>query len=358
MEPTVAITNEVLERLDDDYNDYSFIQIKDLAVQDGRVIITSEDSTEKRSLMMEPDAQKYLGEFVGLPLNYISKIDDPQIAAMLWNYHIGKRGSDIDVLKAVAVGDTLKSFTLRSFQPLRPSDVVNACRLAMADCEFERMPSVWNKHVNFALTGPDLYEEFASTLGLMSDIHHFSVGVEFNFAGGDSPSMTAFGNRHHCGNQMSSPYGIGGKQFRIFTTEPAQMLAKFTDATRKGVEFIRSIFIPKIRATMQAQIPEMANEIAELSKKYGLTERVEALVFEAYRTEDLGGTTYHLVNALTRAANSERCPPDMISKLHQIAGEVTVSHDPASPPKRCGECHQKIKKPLSSRSKAEVEESH
>jgi hypothetical protein len=97
---------------------------------------------------------------------------------------------------------------------------------------------------------------------------------------------------------------------------------------------------------MEARVPEMANEISDLAKKYGLSERVEALVFESYRTEDLGGTMYHMVNAITRAANSDRCPPADIQKLHRMAGEITIRHDPAAPPRRCEACHQKIKRPV------------
>lgn len=344
MQPTVAITPEVLEGLDEEFNEYSFLQVHDMAFNDGKLVITPEESTERREFHMEPDAQQYLSQFLGVPLNYLSKIQDPAVTAMLWNYHIRSRGSDIDVLKAVGKGDFIKTFTTRSFHPLRPSAVIRACQEAIADCEFERQPSIYNKNVNFHLTGPDLYEEFANTLGMVSDVHHFSIGVEFNFAGDGSPTMGGYGHRHSCGNIMHAPYGVGGKQFRIFTTEPGVILAKFTEFTRKGVEFVRGTMIPKIRATMEAQVPEMANEIAELAKKYGLPERVEALVFEAYRTEDLGGTVYHMVNAITRAANSDRCPPQMIQKLHQMAGEITVRHDPAAPIRRCEACHQKIKK--------------
>lgn len=347
MEPTVAITPEVLEGLDEEYNQFSFIQVRDMAYQDGRVVITPEHTTDRMALLMEPDAMQYLATFLGVPLNYLTKIDDPAVISILWNYHIRARGSDIDVLKVVSQGQFIKTFTTRSFQPLRPSEVVQACRTAIADCEFERQPRVFGKNVMFHLTGPDLYEEFANTLGMVSDVHHFSIGVEFNFAGDGSPSMQGYGHRHSCGNIMSSPYGVGGKQFRIFTTEASQILGKFTEYTRKGVEFVRGTMIPKIRATMEAQVPEMANEISEAAKKYGLSERVESLIFESYRSEDLGGTMYHMVNAITRAANSDRCPPDMIQKLHRMAGELTIRHDPAAPIRRCTQCHQKIKKTAS-----------
>lgn len=346
MQPTVEITPEVLGQLDEEFNEYSFLQVHDMAYDGGRIIITPEQSTQRQEFQMEPDAMQYLSQFLGLPLNYVTKIEDPQVLAMLWNYHIRHRGSDIDVLKAVARGNMLRSFTTRSFQPLRPSAVVQACREAIADCVFERQPDVWNRTVRFHLTGPDLYEEFANTLGMVSDVHHFSIGVEFDFGGGDSPGMGGYGHRHSCGNIMHAPYGVGGKQFRIFTTQPDVILAKFTEFTRKGVEFVRGTMIPKIRATMEAQVPDMANEISDLAKKYGLPERVEALVFEAARTEDLGGTMYHMVNAITRAANSDRCPPEMIARLHKMAGEITVRHDPAQPIRRCESCHQKIKKPV------------
>ena len=343
MQQPVPITPEVLDTLDDDFNQHSFIQVHDMAYSDGKLVITPETTSEQVAFHMEPDAQAYLASFLGLPLNYMEKIDDPALRAMLWNYHIQKRGSDIDVLKAVGRGEFLKTFTTRTFHPLRPSEVVKACQMAIPDAVFERQPYAEGKKIGFHLTGPDLYEEFANTLGTMSDVHHFSVGVEFNFAGDESPTMGGYGHRHSCGNIMYSPYGVGGKQFRIYTTEPTDMLGKFTEYTRKGVEFIRGTMIPKIRSTMEANVPDQANEIADLARKYGLPERVESLVMEAYRTEDLGGTLYHVVNAITRAANSDRCPPQMISRLHRMAGEITVRHDPAAPIRRCNQCHQKLR---------------
>lgn len=326
MEPSVAITPEILDRLDDEFLQYSFLQIHDMAYSDGKIVITPEHSTERQEFHMEPDAQMRLAEFLGLPLTYTAKIDDPALISMLWNYHIRKRGSDIDVLKAVVRSDHLSGFTVRSFHPLRPSAVVNACREAIADCEFERPPHVRGKSIEFALTGPDMYQEFANALST-TDIHHFSVGVEFNFAGEGSPTIGAYGRRHACGNVMYSPYGVGGKQFRILTSEPGEVLAKFSECTRQGVEFIRGTMIPKIRATMEAQVPEMANAIADLARKYGLPESVEALVCEAYRTENLGDTVYHMANAFSRAANADRCPPQAVRKLQRMAGEITVRYE-------------------------------
>jgi hypothetical protein len=289
-------------------------------------VITPENTTERREFQMEPDAQMKLEEFVGLPFNYITKIDEPALTSMLWNYHIRKRGSDIDVLKAVVRGEYLSGFTTRSFHPLRPSAVVNACRDAIADCVFERQPYVHGKRIEFALTAPDLCEEFATTLST-TDIHHFSVGVEFNYVGQAFPTIGAYGHRHTCENVMYSPYGVGGKQFLIFTTDPAVILQKFTECTRQGVEFIRGTMIPKIRATMEVQIPDMADTITDLSRKYGLPESVGALVFEEYRTEDLGDTVYHMANAFSRAANNDRCPPQYVQKLQRMAGEITVRYE-------------------------------
>ena len=203
MQPTVEITGEVLDSLDEEFNEHRFIQVRDMAWQEGKLFITPEESTQKVELMVDGDARHYLSEFFSVPLNYLDKIEDPKLISDIWNYHIRSRGSDVDVLKAVVRNDLIKTFTTRSFNPLRPSDVVNACRLAMADCVFERQPSVYGKLVDFALTGPDLYEEFANTLGMKSDVHHFSVGVEFNFSGDGSPAMNAYGNRHYCGNRRS-----------------------------------------------------------------------------------------------------------------------------------------------------------
>jgi hypothetical protein len=326
LEPTVAITPEILDRLDDELLQYSFLQIHDMAYADGKIVITPEHETGCQEFHMEPDAAEYLASFVGLPLTYIAEIDDPAVISTLWNDGIRKRGQDIDVLKAVVRGKYISGFTMRSFHPLRPSAVVNACREGIAHCEFERQPYVHGKNVEFVLAGPDLYEDFSTTLPA-TDIHYFSVGVEFNYTGEDYPTMRAYGHRNACGNSMYSPYGVGGKQFRIFTSEPGQVLAKFTECTRQVVEFIRGTLIPKIRATMEAHIPDTAREIAGITKKYGLPEAVEALVFEAYQAEDLGGTVYHMANSFSRAANNDRCPPLFVQKLQRMAGEITVRYE-------------------------------
>jgi hypothetical protein len=327
MEPTVAITPEILDRLDGEFLQYSFLQIHDIAYSDGKIVITPENSTARREYQMEPDAVEYLAKFVGLPLTYVADVGDPAAVTMLWNDHIRKRGQDIDVLKAVVRGEHISGFTVRSFHPLRPSAVVNACREAIAECEFERQPCVHGKSIEFALTGPDLREDFVNTTLGTTDIHRFSVGVEFNYVGQASPTIGAYGHRHTCGNFMYSPYGVGGKPFQIFTSEPGQVLARFTECTRQGVEFIQGTMIPKIRATMEAHIPDVAMEIAGIAKKYGLPESVETLVSEAYRTENLGDTVYHMANAFSRAANNDRCPPQAVRKLQRAAGEITVRYE-------------------------------
>jgi hypothetical protein len=178
---------------------------------------------------------------------------------------------------------------------------------------------------------------------MQTDVHHFSIGVSYDFLGGENPSMKVQGHRHHCGNIMDAAYGVTGKQFRVYTTDPDQALNKFTEFTRKGVEFVRSQMIPHIRATMDAALPSPQEDLQEILNKYNVPESVQLLVYESYRAENLGDTMYHLVNALTRAANSERCNPDWVFRLHRIAGEVTVKHDPAHPIRRCNTCHQSVK---------------
>lgn len=347
MQPTVTITPELLDGLNHEFRQLTFRPVHEMNYESGRLVVT-EDGGQRQDFHVEPDAQKYLAQMVGCPTDVINKIDDPNLTSLIWNYYIRQRGSDISVLKAVTRNDMITGFTTRSFSPMSPSEVIRACQVAIPDCVLERQPYVTNRKIDFHLTGPDLNENFQSDLGVglqAQDVHHFSIGVSYDFQGGDSPNMRSYGHRHRCGNIMESPYGVGGKQFRIFTTQPEIMVQKFAEYTRKGVEFVRSVMIPHIRATMESRLEEPQQEIIDLAHRHNMPDRLQELVFESYRAEDLGGTQYHLINALTRAANSDRCPPQWIQRLRQIAGETTVKHDPANPGRRCNSCHQKINLP-------------
>lgn len=342
MQPTIEITPEILQQADQDYCEMEFIPVHGLAVNNNSLIVTPDDGAPARELILGADARAHLANFVGAPSAYLAKLDDPALTNSIWNYHIQKRGSDVDVLKAVVKENEVRTFTTRSFHNLAPSQIIQAVREAMPDAVLERALVQNHKALRFHVTNPDLNENFMQEVAGKGDVHHFSLGVEYNFLGDESPNMRGYGHRHNCGNIMEAPYGVGGKQFRIYTTEPQQVLNKFTEFTRKGMEFIRMTMIPHIRATMEARLTEPVRDIQDLVAKHNMPERVEELLFEAYRTEDLGGTMYHLINAITRAANSDRCPPQWVDKLRNIAGTVTVSHDPAHEIRRCEACHQKV----------------
>lgn len=341
MQPTVPITPEVLQQVDNEFGSLVFTPVHDLALHGQTLRITGDNGTVQEATM-SPDARHYLSQFASVHSNFVDKLDDPQLVELIWNYCLRRRGSDLNVLKAVIRGTEVQSFTTRSFNALPPSQIIQAVQAAIPDAVLERMPYGTNRKATFHITGPDLNEDFQNVMGMATDVHHFSIGVEYDFTGAESPSMRSFGHRHHCGNIMESPYGIGGKQWRIFTTKPEQALEKFTEYARKGVEFVRNTMIPHIRATMEARMEEPQRDIQDLLDTRSVPERVQELVYESYRTEDLGGTMYHLVNALTRAANSDRCPPNWIQRLRQMAGDVTVKHDPSHEPRRCNTCHQRI----------------
>lgn len=352
MQPTLAITPDILAQADLEFNRLRFLPVQDMTMEGGRLIITPEGGT-RQDFVMDTDAQKYLSGMLGVPADLVAKLEDPQLRSLIWNYFIRQRGSDINVLKAVTNGEQITGFTTRSWNEIAPSAVIKACQGAIADCVLERQPWTNARTIQFHLTGPDLNENFQTEMaaGLMAqDVHHFSIGVSYDFTGGDSPNMRGYGHRHRCGNIMEAPYGVGGKQFRIFATQPEQVISKFQEYTRKGVEFVRSTMIPHIRATMEARLEEPQQDIMDLAHHNSMPDRVQELVFESYRAEDLGGTQYHLVNAVTRAANSDRCPPQWIQRLRQIAGDMTVKHDASKVDRRCNACHQKVKVPTPSRS--------
>lgn len=357
MQPTKPITQAYLEEVDQNFTQLEFIPVQGLEMPSRNILaLTPVGSTAKREFQVDADALAWLSRFAGVPVKYVNSIDDDALAVANWNYWLRKRSenADITALKAVAKGDSIETFTFASFQPVAPSAIVRAVQGSIADAVFERQPHLTKRDFDFALTGPDLYENFLAgieqaglgnvvdTNMISGDVHHFSVAVKYNFMGDQSPEIRVLGHRHNCGNIIESPYGIGGKQFRIFTTNPEQIVQKFDEFSRKGVEFIRQTMIPHTRALMETRLQDPVADLNELMAKHNVPERVQELVFEAYRTENLGGTMYHAVNALTRAANSDRCPPDMVRRLHQLGGQITVQHDPSHPQHRCPTCHQKV----------------
>lgn len=357
MTPTKPITPAYLEEVDAQFRNLEFVPVQGLEMPSRNILaLTPVGSSTKREFQVDADALAWLSRFAGVPVKYVNSIDDDALAVANWNYWLRKRSenADITALKAVAKGDSIETFTFASFQPVAPSAIVRAVQGSIVDAVFEREPRLSKRDFDFSLTGSELYENFlqgihdqgldqvVNTNMLDGDVHHFSVAVKYNFMGDQSPEIRVLGHRHNCGNIIESPYGIGGKQFRIFTTEPAQIVQKFDEFSRKGVEFIRQTLIPHTRALMETRLTDPVADLNDLMAKHNIPERVQELVFESYRTENLGGTMYHAVNALTRAANSDRCPPDMVRRLHQLGGSITVAHDPSHPTHRCPSCHQKV----------------
>ena len=114
MQPTVQITPEVLHSADLEFNRLRFVPVHSLAMDNHRLVITPEQTTERTAYTMDVDAKKYLATMLGVPLEVISKIDDPALTGLIWNYYINQRGSDVSVLKAVTIGEAITGFTTRS----------------------------------------------------------------------------------------------------------------------------------------------------------------------------------------------------------------------------------------------------
>lgn len=361
MEPTVPINDHVLHTVDFEYNRLSFIPISNLQMDQGRLIVTKDDG-QRTDLVMDVDAQHSLAQLAGLPTELLAKIDNPVLVQAIWNHFLTHKREELATQKIVTRDEMVRNFAPRTMPQLAPSQIIGACQEAIGDCVFEREPVVGHRNIEFYVTGPDLFENFQTMFDQGSqfsaqDFHHFSIGVNYDFGGGNAagggggPTMGGYGNRHHCGNRMSLPYDVTGRNFRIYTSTPDQVLERFTEQTRRGVEYIRSKVIPSIRSTMDTRMQEPHQDLLDLAHEHGMPEVVQELLFEAYRVEDLGGTKYHVINALTRAANSDRCPQKWKDKLRALAGESVIKHDPATPDRRCTACHQKVELPKPSKSK-------
>jgi hypothetical protein len=347
MQEAFPITSAILDEMDEGSSGIQFQPIRSLEMVGRNMIQVTNQSGEANRYQVSSDAQHNLADFLAVPYSYFNKIDDDELVMRNWNYwmKIRNQNADVTALKAVTndQGEMLAT-SYMSYQPLKPSEVVSACALAMDGAMLERRPYVGHHKFAFHLTSPALYEDFMKETAGGGDVHHFSVGVTYHMLGTESPSMHTYGHRHFCGNLMQSAYGVSGKNFRIYSTEPSAVMQKFAEYTHKGMEFIRMTMIPKIRLSMDAKLDNPLADMNDIMVDNGIPERIRDIALESYRQENLGGTMYHVANALTRAANSDRVNPEDAQRLQRLAGETTVKLDPAvEGPARCQTCHHILK---------------
>jgi len=171
-------------------------------------------------------------------------------------------------------------------------------------------------------TTADFWQVFARS-PRENDRHHFFLGVEVDLCGWRLPVAHAVGYRLVCSNGMMALAGHPGSERKLFAAERTAFLEKLRSASLAAVGYIRTVLIPRIEHTIRkADLEQLIQH---------LPERVAQLVRSAYRAEELGGSEYHVVNALTRAASYPDCPAQWRDRLRTLAGELTVG-------RRCWRC--------------------
>jgi hypothetical protein len=211
---------------------------------------------------------------------------------------------------------------------LKPSDVAAVCGNTLGDqpCLAAKPDGEW-PNLTLLFTTENFWHVFTHS-PREKDRHHFFLGVRVDLCGWTVPVVHAVGYRVVCSNGMMALAGHPGSERKLFATERTAFLDKLRRASFEAVGYIRTVLIPRIEHTI-----EQKADLEQLIQH--LPDRVAQLVRSAYRAEELGGSEYHVVNALTRAANYEDCPPQWRERLRSLAGELTVG-------RRCWRCFRPV----------------
>lgn len=344
MKDPVAITPAILEEIDVEYREHTFHDVEELRMAGRNTIAIKSDSGGSfTELPMTSEAQAFLHKWCQVPVQFLNLIEDDVLALANWNYFLNRynQKGDARAIKAVVRNGMIKGWTRRSWQMVPPSEIVLACATALPGAMFEDTPHSSNGTVTFALTHPNLRHSFEEEAGFNRGLHHFSIFSQYDSCGLTIPEIRVHGHRHVCGNRIDAYCGVSGAQFRIFERDHAGVLQKFGEFTEKANRFIHDVFIPKINETLQHRCSDFANDLNSFLRRNRAPGVVQEIVFEAANVENLGGTIYHLSNALTRAANNDRCPREWVSRLQQMAANVTISTEDHIK-HLCDSCHQPV----------------
>lgn len=343
----VQISPEILDEIDSPFTEHQFLEVGRLHMGSRNVlgINPQEEGGQFSEYRLTESSANFLHQWAQVPVNFIKMIDDDSLALTNWNYFLNRLNSrgDVRALKAVIHEDQVVGWTRRGWQELRPSEVIRACASALgSETFFERAPTVRDCVVQFHLTAPNLQYNFEENAGFNRGLHHFSIFYDFDALGRKIPEVRIAGHRQVCANITYAYCGVDGQKFRIFERGRDEMLQKFTELTGKSIEFLNLTFVPQIQKTLETQLLDFSNDIQDFFRAHRIPELVQNIVLDAAAVENLGGTMYHLTNSLTRAANSERCPPEWRNRLQRLAGHATLTHTPESVADRCPSCHRSI----------------
>jgi len=350
----VPLTKEVLDQADANFSGHSFVPVNKLRMVTPGVLDITDDLSSSKELALNPDALGFLHNWCQIPPKFMTLIqEDKELCTANWNYFLNKYSAsgDVRALKAVVKNDQVVGWTRRGWQGLPPSTIIKACVNAIDDAGLdvsgpmngEPFIALSRNTLEFFVTSPAMRHQFES--GIPSDLHHFSVGIKYAALGDSVPEVRVQGHRRACGNLMNSYCGITGSQFRVFDRDSDQLLARFAEFTRKGAEFVKMVFVPQVEKTLNRKFNDVMNELREMMEARRLPAAIQALVYEAFEVEPLGGTMYHVINSFTRAANSDRCADNWREPLRQLAADISINHVDTPSPDRCPTCHHVVTDP-------------
>lgn len=339
----IEINSEVLRQLDE-----AFLAgaTKDrIAVRDPRVsgVVRRGGSNRAVSLVIQVAGEHYglsgraLEQLLGLCRARIADLEelpDNLITATL-NFKLGKRWSWFT--HALTAEGEIRTFVNPGWREVqvRPSEVLRACaegiRQNGGPVFLEQIPEAedWPVHC-YTLTQPELRHTFAES-PRENDTHQFWVRLHIDYTGWSAPVFYAVGLRLVCRNGLMLPADLPASEKRIWAANREALLEGLRQGAASTARWVRTQLVLKTADSIRTSL--LGAPLAVVWRC--LPRPVAELVETAYRMEDLGGTTYHLVNAITRAARDEQCPRDWQERLMVLAAELTIG-------RRCPNCLQRL----------------
>ncbi|HXG33159.1 MAG TPA: hypothetical protein VNJ11_07330 [Bryobacteraceae bacterium] len=330
----IEITQQMLDQLDQGFRHGGRIPVREPAVVG---VVRRSLSEEFVSLVLKVEGENYrlsagaleqLCRMTNTPVTLLRELPD-DVCRELVNAQLRRRWSWFT--HALVSEDEIRWFIRPAWRDvdLWPSQVVQVCARALA--EGDERPLLYElpdfrapATVIFRLTHQKLCHVF-DTSPRPDDRHRFSIQITVDFTGTTPPTLAAFSYRQVCSNGMVAPFIWRHSRRDVFAGTTEQILKALEFASREVMGFIRTTLIPGIEESIRKPFTLPAN----------LPRPVASLIRSSYETEDLGGTLYHFVNALSRAARLEKCPQDWRDRLMRAAGEITVGG-------RCPSCLQRV----------------
>jgi hypothetical protein len=294
----------------------------------GDFVSVAIETADGHRFRLSESGMQLLAKMTRLPLTFVRELPDALVIANVNHVLRNRLGAKIE---AVLDEDDHITGWKRSLWPwLRPSDLLRTCR--NEGFALERPPDRVNGAMEYYLTNPGMFRTFQAS-PTKNDVHHFSLRLIFDHLGWTIPEISAVGHRRICGNVMIAPLGVK-RSWHVYAGTPETLVRQIRLRLGEGVSFIRTVLIPRIENMINSPLPDAEERLSRFVENAPAP--VPELVLEAYRSENLGGTQYHAVNALTRAAAASECPRDWAARLARPAGELTAGD-------RCPQCFQPVR---------------